>query len=733
MKTHHLLIAAPILFLLGIFAGRELFPLAPEPIPDDQPRLSQRAPQKRRQPRTAPAQTNLATATDIPGLLALVDLRDAFNTSTRLRASLQNLSPGDLTTLCFNLAEEDSSHPGFYTLRLSILNHLVAKDPFQALDMILALDDRNFQNSSISIIMQGLARLGTDHIQQALALIQDPQLKQYAQNIALAPTPDSTPDELLALLKSGSSPVFNYSHSPVFWNQSGWGSHYSPWNFSVLSNGSQGALSQLAQKDLASAESYVLSLKTKNDQNVALLQIANGLAQKDPDYALDWARSKDSQALRDQSIISILATLAAKDPARAAGLIDEIENLQSQQASIAQIASQWAMKDPQAAITWAKNLPPTNARLNAYRTIAQQLAQSDPQAAIRLAETLPGQTRKNLMPNLINQWAAKDFDGARAWVTSQKDPVRLQQALSGFMSSWTQKDPSDAASFLEQTAIAQPNSKLLQNQFAAVAQQWAAQDRDAAMAWASSLQDKNQRDKVLTGIHSQWTSTDPASAAQHLATVSDPDQRQQLLSGIASSWASQDPQAAEAWLGNLSPDERFSAAGSAISSLQSQHPQFAAQLYDRLTTEAGNDEKKMGAINHYADDIASNWAVHSPQDAAEWAAGIADEANRTDAFGDIASRWADFDPTGAALWIDSLPDGKPRDEATRYFVQDIRRSDPATAIAWADTISDDSTRFNSLRDAVNALNQSDPEAAREAANNANLSTEKRDDLLRQLR
>ena len=738
MKIRPLFFAAPLLFVLGALAGREFFATDPAPAAEEPPLQSERSERKKRTRPSSPAGPSIATATGIAGLLDLIDPTDPFTTSTRLRASLQEMPPTGIEALLLDLGDQQKNHPGFHTLRLSLLNHLVAKAPFSALAMILEHPDRSFRTSGLSYIMKGVARLGADAVQEAIALIEDPRLKELARSTALAPNPDSTPQELLALLKSGTAQVpvhfgGGFPSSYIPWGSSYWGSHSGIPNFSFHSNSANGALSQLAQKDLASAEAYAVGLDTEPERRQALLQIAQGLTQEDPNDALEWVRRQDSQTIRDQAMITILSSLAANDPARAAGLIGEIENIHQRGGSIGQIASLWAHKDPQAAISWAKNLPPTNARLGALATIAQQLVQSDPRTAIDLIETLPGQSRQQLLPNLINQWSVQDFEGARDWVTSQQDPVLFQDGLASLIGTWTQKDPTEAAAFLQEAAARQPGSSNFRTHLSALARQWAGQDRDTALAWARSLENEKDRVVALAGVHNEWTASDPAGAARHLTTVTDPGVRTQLLNGIATTLSAQDPEAARAWMNTLPADDRFTATQSAISALRYQDPEQAAELYDQITREAGGDENKLNTISRQANDIASQWANHSPQDAAGWAAGISNEEHRANAYRNIASQWAQTDPAGAARWLDELPQGKPRDEATGYFVQNIRQYEPATAFAWADTIGDESARYRALRDAVNQWHNIQPEAAKEAISSANLGPEKREELIQQLR
>jgi hypothetical protein len=202
------------------------------------------------------------------------------------------------------------------------------------------------------------------------------------------------------------------------------------------------------------------------------------------------------------------------------------------------------------------------------------------------------------------------------------------------------------------------------------------------------------------------------------------------MNGIASNWASRDPDAARTWLSTLGSEDRMTAGTSIISAIQNQHPQDAAQLYNQLSREAGNNEDLTRQLSGNAAGIVSQWVNQDPMGAAEWASQITSENERAGAYRNLSSQWAAFDPVGTSQWLDSLPAGTPRDRAVSSFVDRVREADPATAFEWASTIADENTRVNSYRNAVYQWREVSPETAREAISASDLSPERRQDLLR---
>jgi len=715
MKPLPVLVAI-VLLALGFFVGRQTTPPSTDAESSHSPASSRREEKiiRVKQPDSHGGIT--ASPTDLDSLLKLVEPSMAFATSTKLRAALGDLGPGALENLLNDLSKRGQSEPGHYVLRFSLLNHLVVKDPFRALDLLLAQDDQNFKHGSIGLVIQAAARVDMAATRAVLAQIDDQQLKTMGQNALLNAPEDATPEELLALLHEHP----NQSHGGHFYHG------YSPWGHPSSSNG---ALIKLAQKDLGAAENYARGLTNSNERKNALSRIATALAQKDPQRALEWAKAIDPTEGRDQHLTAAISAIAIKDPQMAAGLLDDIDNFQLKNNTFSTIAHHWSQKDPQGAVAWLDSLPTSQAKMQAYQSAANQIAATNPLAAIELVEKISGGSRQWLVQNTISQWAASDFDAAKNWITTQDDPFMLDAGLSSFIYTWAQRDPAEAATFLSKA----PTGPNRQNQLTTLAGQWAASDRDAALNWAQTIENKEQRAQATSGVYQQWANQDPKGAARQLASLGDSEERNQLLGTLAGTWVNQDPEAARQWMDSLPVKDRTTAASSALSHLSNNQPEEAARLYDELTSSAGDHKEELSRLNNHASQIASGWSRHDPAAAAGWAENIPGEDQRGSAYRYIASEWARYDPVALSQWVDGLPVGKPRDHATEALVQNVQRVDPASAFDWADTIDDQSTRFNSLRGALDQWKKADPEAARAAVGQANVTPEQRTQLLERLK
>jgi hypothetical protein len=188
MKPLTLVIAAIALLALGFLTGRQRAPELPETENSKTSTLSTRAARKviRVQQSGSGGPAVTVCPTDLDGLVKLVEPQMAFATSTKLRAALGDLGPAALKKLLTDLLKREASEPGYYALRLSLFNHLVAKDPFYALDFLLAQDDQNFKNSSIAVAVQAAARIDLAATRDALVHWKrtDPEAARKAANSA---------------------------------------------------------------------------------------------------------------------------------------------------------------------------------------------------------------------------------------------------------------------------------------------------------------------------------------------------------------------------------------------------------------------------------------------------------------------------------------------------------------------------------------------------------------------
>ncbi|HZE58830.1 MAG TPA: hypothetical protein VE031_13325, partial [Chthoniobacterales bacterium] len=183
-------------------------------------------------------------------------------------------------------------------------------------------------------------------------------------------------------------------------------------------------------------------------------------------------------------------------------------------------------------------------------------------------------------------------------------------------------------------------------------------------------------------IAQNWAASDPAAALAWAAAQGDGREGRISMSGVIAGWWDNDPRAAEAYVA-----EHLDALGTQsvmqiASQIYRQDPQRAKEWTNSLPTV---DARRMATTN-----IAMQMASTDPKAASEWAATLPDDVRGRTLEGVIA-RWARNDSPAVGEWINGL-NGAVRDEAVSAFSSILSARDPASALTWATTVSDPTRR-----------------------------------------
>lgn len=172
----------------------------------------------------------------------------------------------------------------------------------------------------------------------------------------------------------------------------------------------------------------------------------------------------------------------------------------------------WTKKDLQAALAWASGLSNPAERQNALTAVCCTLAEKNPSMAVTEAETLHlGQQDANLLPNLVQQWAAKDLQGALYWSKNYPVEAQREDMLARVAFVQAQTDPAAAARLVVEKIS--PGA-MQDNAAMSVLSEWASRDHVAATAWAESFPDgplKTTAEDILDKVSSDQTTSDSQS------------------------------------------------------------------------------------------------------------------------------------------------------------------------------------------------------------------------------
>lgn len=358
-----------------------------------------------------------------------------------------------------------------------------------------------------------------------------------------------------------------------------------------------------------------------------------------------------------QELYAVLSARSAKEMAELAAQLNDLPPGRDTKVKINAFFAAWAHLDANAALTAAASLKSSDARTQGISAVIRG---ADPAAAKSLVTALT-KLPADALP-----------------------PAQKTRSLSSAVSKWSEVDPAAAAKFLDET----PNrDRAFYGARISIAQNWAASDPAAAMAWAQAQKEPQDQRISMSGVISGWWENDPRAAEEYVASHFDSAGLSAVM-GIMSQLFDHDPQRAKEWASRLPTPEARRSADSFI---------------------------------------VMRMADSDPKAASEWAASLPEEV-RSRTLGGAISKWARNDPQGAAQWINTLSGGV-RDEAVAVFSSTISGADPAAALNWAVTVSNQKTRSETVERIVTSWLRRSPADAKSWIQNSALPDEEKTRLL----
>lgn len=396
--------------------------------------------------------------------------------------------------------------------------------------------------------------------------------------------------------------------------------------------------------DPVAAVDAALSLP-KDESRASGLSVALGRwAKRDPEGALARAAQFPDAEARSNHLGTILREWAKEDPQAATSHALSLPAGKERNDAITSVASGAAATDPEAVKRLIAQMPPGAARNATLSRIVSNLGYKEPRIAAELVLELPPGQQRDLVHQVIHNFARQDRAGALEWAGQLSSADARRTAVRQIVQQWSQDDPKGAAEYCVSSPLG--TSEILANAVG----NWARNDASGALAWAGALPDPAQREAALARAIGALGSSDPNRAVALAATMLGDKARDDALGNIASAWAAKDPAAAAAW---------------------------AAQLTDATA--------RANAIMQ----IASRWGRQDPAAAAAW---VLQTPGSAHGLSQISRDWATQDPAAAARWLETLPAGESRDSAVNSFSQAVIEVDPETAVVWALTIAKPETR-----------------------------------------
>lgn len=221
------------------------------------------------------------------------------------------------------------------------------------------------------------------------------------------------------------------------------------------------------------------------------------------------------------------------------------------------------------------------------------------------------------------------------------------------------------------------NRQLLDWQRRCVAN-WAGADAAAAVNWWNALPDGRFRNSCASQLIEGVAWTDAAKAweiARHL----EPQQRADAAGVVAAEMAKQQGvKSAAQWLAGLGEEEYQEKMGvlrKLVDFVRHQPAELKREVIDQFQNERwALQSDSFGALGE-------DWGRVAGPEAAEWAAGLSDEARRK-ALPRVVRAWSKGKPEEAAAWMGKQTGTPEYGELRREFLDQINLSNPDEAAKW---------------------------------------------------
>ena len=297
------------------------------------------------------------------------------------------------------------------------------------------------------------------------------------------------------------------------------------------------------------------------------------------------------------------------------------------------------------------------------KAVAQRLVELEGESALEFVLGLPlgRHGDRSLLPPAVRAWAeAKPAEALRwTWQNSKRDTLtvaNLVRHLAG-------RDPVRTAELFHLIAPDREATREL-------VWQWNSVDPKAALAWAATLVEKSDAQRIRGVAFDAWIETDPMSAAQHVASL-EPAAAQELLgesNDVPAVLEHMEAGAARQLVATLEKAKPGLTEFFTLQELAVSDPEAAAAALRRI--DGDRTHPRTGFVYKLIERIANR----DPESAIEFALKLEFTSIRQ-----AVLHWADRDPTSALSYLLQMDPGRIRDNALGDYLDWMARYDVAGA------------------------------------------------------
>ncbi len=276
------------------------------------------------------------------------------------------------------------------------------------------------------------------------------------------------------------------------------------------------------------------------------------------------------------SLISDLGKITAwaeRDPRHAAEVALPLSGFHSGQALLKEVGKAWAKGNPAEGLKYAEGLA-QGSRKSLGGEIIERWAERDLAAAVAFAEAQPDAMRASLAGGLVATWGKGDPAAALAWSQQNLKGNTRTEVIGNLVTAFAEKDLAAAGGLV---ASMEPGAA--QNRATtAIVETWikkGASERAAAFEWLAGVPDAEARRAAIEKVAWTWAVGDPAAARDFLAGPHGSMASPNTIRLVTSIQAGTNPEATMEWANTLPADRRETARNAALDGWLQSRPEGA--------------------------------------------------------------------------------------------------------------------------------------------------------------
>lgn len=323
-----------------------------------------------------------------------------------------------------------------------------------------------------------------------------------------------------------------------------------------------------------------------------------------------------------------------------------------------------------------------------YWTTFHLWARQDPLGLLRYAESIEIHSlKRNARYRAFSALAEDDFDAALRLANQEKDEDQQQSYLGIVIGQMAEENPHRALS----TVMEMENQKMRESALNRAMAIWAREDLDAALEFAQTNLEGNERDEQVANILRNISYENAEKAWKVASELEETEDILNAKSSILYQLFNIDKEkamaiATEALEGEISHRFRKTFISSIASSLSRKYPDEAWEWAQGLEAKERTYAQQR---------VIQQIAREDYQKALKLVENMPVGEDQINAYSQIAHNYAEADLEGSMSWALQLPLGKGRDNAVGSISREAAKYKPLETLEWLEQIGPNEFNHNS--------------------------------------